>query len=252
MTLRVPLSSLRDGELFAVHVSMDAEAIDARGRESAVEAFIRDPQSVEPALVKTTGLKARGKPRFREPRVKALGAASCPAGPRSTAGRLQLGAPAYVTDESTGVPMFVLVTRTGGTKGSGQRHRQHARGIGNGGRRLQDDEHHRQVLRRGRLAAARRGPDPRGSGGRGRADVQHLAVPRPLREARRAAQRRGDDRRRRRAARADSAQLHDRRHGRRAPRLGPGAPRPRLGPGRRRRTGRSRCPARAPTASPTT
>ena len=44
VTMNVPLSSLRDGELFAVHVSLDAETIDARGRESAVEAFIQDPQ----------------------------------------------------------------------------------------------------------------------------------------------------------------------------------------------------------------
>ena len=84
MRLRFPLSSLRDGELFAVHVSMDAEAIDGRGRESAVEAFIRDPQSVEPALVKTTGLKARGKPKFREPRVKTP---ERPAAPRDPAAR---------------------------------------------------------------------------------------------------------------------------------------------------------------------
>ena len=49
--------------------------------------------------------------------MKALPAARCPAGGPRKAGRLQLSAPAYVTDESTGVPMFVLVTRTGGTKG---------------------------------------------------------------------------------------------------------------------------------------
>ena len=34
--LNVPLSRLRDGGLFAVHVSMDAETVDDRGRESAV------------------------------------------------------------------------------------------------------------------------------------------------------------------------------------------------------------------------
>ena len=56
--MNVPLTSVRDGELFAVHVSLDAEAIDARGRESAVEAFIQDPQKLTPALVKTKGLRA--------------------------------------------------------------------------------------------------------------------------------------------------------------------------------------------------
>ena len=62
MTLRVPLAAVRDGELFGVPVSMDAEAIDSRGRESAVEAFIRDPQRAGPALLETRGLRARGKP----------------------------------------------------------------------------------------------------------------------------------------------------------------------------------------------
>ena len=81
---------MRDGELFAVHVSLDAEAIDARGRESAVEAFIQDPQKLTPALVKTKGLRARGKPRFREPAVKAPPAARCPKGAPRKAGRLQL------------------------------------------------------------------------------------------------------------------------------------------------------------------
>ena len=117
MTLKVPLKSVRDGELFAVHVSLDAEAIDARGRESAVEAFIQDPQKLTPALVKTKGLRARGKPRFREPAVKAPPAARCPGGASRKAGRLQLSQAKYVTDESTGVPMFALVTRTGGRKG---------------------------------------------------------------------------------------------------------------------------------------
>ena len=117
LTLKVPLKSVRDGELFAVHVSLDAEAIDARGRESAVEAFIQDPQKLTPALVKTKGLRARGKPRFREPAVKAPPVARCPSGTSRKAGRLQLSQAEYVTDEATGVPMFALVTRTGGRKG---------------------------------------------------------------------------------------------------------------------------------------
>jgi uncharacterized delta-60 repeat protein len=117
VTMNVPLSALRNGELFAVHVRLDAETLDRRGRESAVEAFIQDPQKVNDVLVKTTGLKARGAPAFHEPPVKTLPAATCPAGSRRKAARLQFSAPAYVTDEATGVPMFALVTRTGATKG---------------------------------------------------------------------------------------------------------------------------------------
>ena len=40
---------MRRGELFAVHVSLEAEAVDDRGGESAAQAFIQDPQKREPA-----------------------------------------------------------------------------------------------------------------------------------------------------------------------------------------------------------
>ena len=79
MKLTVPLSSVREGELFAVHVSLDAEAIDSRGRESAVEAFIQDPQQLKPALLKTRGLRARGAPKFHEPRCEGAGGGPLPA-----------------------------------------------------------------------------------------------------------------------------------------------------------------------------
>src|SRR5262249_9813754 len=42
--LKVPLDKIRHGELFAVHVSLEAEAVDDRGFESAAQAFIQDPQ----------------------------------------------------------------------------------------------------------------------------------------------------------------------------------------------------------------
>ncbi len=117
VTMDVNLSSLRDHELFAVQVTLDAQTFDARGRESAVEAFIRDPQSAVPALVETAGLKPRGAPTFTAPPIEALPEAQCPAGPDPAAGTLQLSEPTYVTDETTGVPMLLLVTRTGGTSG---------------------------------------------------------------------------------------------------------------------------------------
>ena len=46
-SLKVPLGSVRPGELFAVHVSLEAEAVDDRGGESAAQAFIQDPQHLE-------------------------------------------------------------------------------------------------------------------------------------------------------------------------------------------------------------
>ena len=47
--IKVPLASVRTGELFAVHVSLEAEAVNDRGAESAVQAYIRDPQGRGPA-----------------------------------------------------------------------------------------------------------------------------------------------------------------------------------------------------------
>ena len=217
LTMNVPLSSLRDGELFAVHVRLDAETLDRRGRESAVEAFIQDPQKVNDVLVKTTGLKARGAPAFHEPPVKALPAATCPAGSRRKAGRLQLSAPAYVTDEATGVPLFVLVAPHGSTRGEASATVRTSAGSAQRGPRLHPDEHDGQVRRRGHLAAARRDPDPPGRRVRARRRRSRSRSPHPhCARLGKQQPRRGDDRRRRLASRA-AGQLHDRRHGRRPP-----------------------------------
>src|SRR5262249_44953256 len=50
-TLTVPLGSVRPGELFAVHVSLEAEAVDDRGGESGAQAFVQDPQHPGTALL---------------------------------------------------------------------------------------------------------------------------------------------------------------------------------------------------------
>lgn len=115
-TLKVPLASVRTGELFGVHVSLEAETVDDRGSESAALAYLRDPQERGPALLQARGLTRRGKPRFKEPRVRPLSPARCPAGPRPKAGTVQLSAPAFTTSESDRDPL-VLVTRKGGSHG---------------------------------------------------------------------------------------------------------------------------------------
>jgi len=89
-SVKVPLSSLRNGELFAVHVILEAEAVDDRGGESAAQAFIQDPQKREPLLLTARGLTRRGKPRFKEPRIRSLQPARCPAGQPRNAGVVQL------------------------------------------------------------------------------------------------------------------------------------------------------------------
>src|SRR5262245_20624397 len=116
INLKVPLGSLSAGQLFMVHVTMDAEAINDRGRESAAQAFIHDPQHMAPRL-SARGLVARRVPKFREPSARPLPAARCPAGPRAHAGRVQVSSRAFTVGEGSGTPM-VLVTRTGGSQGA--------------------------------------------------------------------------------------------------------------------------------------
>ncbi|HSD03595.1 MAG TPA: Calx-beta domain-containing protein, partial [Gaiellales bacterium] len=113
--LTVPLASIRTGELFALHVSLEGEAIDDRGRESYTSAFIRDPQ-IAPGL-RARGLEPRGAPRLKEPPARPRPAARCPRGPRPRGGTVQLSGRAFTVGEASGIPM-VLVTRTGGSRGA--------------------------------------------------------------------------------------------------------------------------------------
>jgi uncharacterized delta-60 repeat protein len=111
-TLKVPLGAVRTGELFAVHVSLEAEAVDDRGGESAAQAAIQDPQERTP-LLDARGLKAIGKPRFKEPAPRALKpVVHC----ASRRGSIQLSDARLTASESSSSPM-VLVTRTGGARG---------------------------------------------------------------------------------------------------------------------------------------
>lgn len=116
LRLKVPLDAVRLGELFAVHVSLEAEAANDRGFESAAQAFVQDPQHGTPGLLSARGLGPLGKPRFKEPSVKLPPAARCPTGVRRHAGTVQLSSPAFAVEEAARTPM-VLVTRTGGSRG---------------------------------------------------------------------------------------------------------------------------------------
>ena len=116
-TLKVPLASIRPGELFAVHVSLEAEAVDDRGRESAAQAYVADPQDHGPALLTTHGLALRGKPKFKEPAIAGRTAARCPGGTPRKAGTIQLSASSFAASESSG-DQLVLVARTSGARGS--------------------------------------------------------------------------------------------------------------------------------------
>lgn len=117
VTLTVPLISVAQGDLFTVHVELSSAAVNDRGGESTALSFIDDPEHLEPGLLKTSGLKPLGKPRLREPKPTPVPAARCPAGPRPTAGQLQLSRSAYAVTEDDQTPM-VQVTRTGGSRGA--------------------------------------------------------------------------------------------------------------------------------------
>jgi uncharacterized delta-60 repeat protein len=118
LTLKVPLSSVHDGDVFTVHVSLEADAIDEAGFESAVEAFIKDPQGADPPLLQVHGLTPRGAPLLKEPPLRPLPAARCPGGARRGAGVIQFGAPAFSTSEGGLGKALVRVTRMGGSHGA--------------------------------------------------------------------------------------------------------------------------------------
>ena len=67
-SFKVGLSSLDIGQEFALHVHVTATTHDGRGRESALDARIQDPQSASPVMVETSGLRRTGNPRLHEPR----------------------------------------------------------------------------------------------------------------------------------------------------------------------------------------
>lgn len=116
IVLSVPLKKVHRGALFAVHMTMDAEAINDRGRESAASAQIQDPPHSGPGLV-ARGLTARAAQSLKEPPVRQRPAARCPGGPSRRAGSQQLSTPAYTVGEASGIPL-VLVKRVGGSRGA--------------------------------------------------------------------------------------------------------------------------------------
>ncbi len=115
-SVRIPVAALPDDELFAVHVTLEAEVVNDRGGESAVQAFIQDPIHGGTPLFTAHGLKARGRPRFREPKPKLPPVARCPSGPRRGAGSVQLERSALTAEEASRLP--VLLTRSGGSRGA--------------------------------------------------------------------------------------------------------------------------------------
>jgi uncharacterized delta-60 repeat protein len=115
-TIKVPLDAVRSGEVFAVHVSLEAEAVNERGGESGAQAAVQDPQHLQQGLLTAHGLEPRGRPRFKEPALRPPPPARCPAGPVRHAGTLQLSDAGFAAGEASRTAL-VLVNRTGGSRG---------------------------------------------------------------------------------------------------------------------------------------
>ena len=115
LTLKVPLRAVDPGQQFVVKVSLDAEAVDDRGHESSVSAFIQDPQHATGVIAR--GLISRRVPKVKEPPIEPRPAARCPAGPSRQAGTVQLSDPAFSVGEASGTAL-VLVTRRGVSDGA--------------------------------------------------------------------------------------------------------------------------------------
>lgn len=117
LRIDVPMGAVATGELFAVHVSLEAEAVNDRGGESAAQAFIQDPLDLEPGvLLSATGLEPRAMSGFVEPRVRPLEPAECPAGVPPDAGTIEMHAREVTADAWDDVAL-VQVDRTGGSQG---------------------------------------------------------------------------------------------------------------------------------------
>ena len=83
-----------------MHVSLEAEAVDDRGGESAAQAFIQDPQKREPLLLTTHGLKRARQAALQGAARQAAAPARCPGGRPRHAGVLQLSDAGFTANES--------------------------------------------------------------------------------------------------------------------------------------------------------
>jgi uncharacterized delta-60 repeat protein len=124
--ITIPLDAVHFQHRFRVLVSLDTDAVDDRGLESAAAARIFDSHGVESAdgLARTIARGstaraslARVSPETKAPPAAPRPAARCPAGPSRHAGQLQLGSQPVTVGEASGSAL-VQVIRTGGSRGA--------------------------------------------------------------------------------------------------------------------------------------
>lgn len=109
---RVP----RDSE-FALFVRVHAKAVNRRGRESYIAAYLRDPVNLGGNVEHvTSGLEPTNRPFQTPPAATPADAVACDA-PNPEAGVIQFSAERYTLPEWGGAASPITITRSGGSRG---------------------------------------------------------------------------------------------------------------------------------------
>ncbi|HEY1278694.1 MAG TPA: Calx-beta domain-containing protein, partial [Acidimicrobiales bacterium] len=118
--LRVDLSSVPVGGLFAVRADAIASAYDRRGRGegSGVIVFLQDPVEATGTNIRVRGAHAVPDSLIIPPPDDPTPPVECPSGTDPRAGTLQFSASTYGTGEWAGAAPSVVVTRQGGSRGA--------------------------------------------------------------------------------------------------------------------------------------
>ncbi|HEX3141720.1 MAG TPA: hypothetical protein VHQ87_16820, partial [Rhizobacter sp.] len=119
LVFNVDLSRLNVGDDFRVVTRLVASASNARGRESAVAAYLRDPAKVGGSVMNFTGLLPVADDAPNTPVLRP--AAPCTTGPDAAAGVLQFNAANYALLEGPSAVLGnggIFVTRTQGSRGA--------------------------------------------------------------------------------------------------------------------------------------
>jgi uncharacterized delta-60 repeat protein len=114
----VDLSSITVGTKFYVNSRVFASAVNRRGRESAIAAYVRDPARTGGSTVNTTGLELTNDTAFPPPPPGLTPPVACPTGPNPAAGVLQFSAATYrMLEDRFAGKRGIEVTRTQGSSG---------------------------------------------------------------------------------------------------------------------------------------
>lgn len=115
----VDLSSITVGTKFYVNSRVFASAVNRRGRESAIAAYVRDPARTGGSRVNSTGLQLTNDTAFPPPPPGLTPPLACPSGPDPAAGVLQFSAATYhMLEDRFAGQRGIRVTRTQGSSGA--------------------------------------------------------------------------------------------------------------------------------------